>query len=342
MSRFADIAKLFDEAKTGYRNAYTELEKLPSDATDEQRKEAHAKFDAAINDADGIRETAERMQKADKLQSDLEDAASGGADPDDRSGDPRGDANQGKDDDGRFKRAFYEFLSCKGAEDLIAMPRESLELVRGSWSAFSENEIAGLQARARAENRTQVVGTDTKGGYLVPTETSEMIGQRMQFYGSMFEPGLTFELVTDHGNQMEFPRVAASEVTQKGAAKTEIQTTTDRETAFDEMVLNAYTFDSGLIRLSWQLLEDAPQQMELLDTLIANLLGEALGRTGNEQFTKGTGSTAPNGIVTGSAAYSTTAYSKTADPTLDMMKDLIHSVGPCIQDCTAKPEVPVQ
>jgi HK97 family phage major capsid protein len=63
-----------------------------------------------------------------------------------------------------------------------------------------------------------------------------------------------------------------------------------------------------------------------MESLLADLLGERLGRLANTQLTTGTGTSAPNGIITASSLGKTAASSTAV--TSDELIDLIHSVDP--------------
>jgi HK97 family phage major capsid protein len=63
-----------------------------------------------------------------------------------------------------------------------------------------------------------------------------------------------------------------------------------------------------------------------MESLLGTLLGERLGRIANAQLTTGTGSSAPNGVVTASTLGKTAAA--TAAITADEIIDLKHSVDP--------------
>ena len=92
---------------------------------------------------------------------------------------------------------------------------------------------------------------------------------------------------------------------------------------FGQKVLDAYAWNTEWIRVSKELADDSIFAME---QILGDLLGERLGRIANAQLTVGTGSSAPNGIVTGSTL-GKTAASGTAI-TADEIIDLLHSVDP--------------
>ena len=328
-TRASEILKLHDSAKELYDTAQKALDNIPADADEGQVREAHGKFDEAMKTADANMDKALKLKELDERQSKLEGIANL-SDPqlDDRAKSQLPEGDGAKDPgEARYARAFYEYLNCRSSEDLAMMDRDSLAMIQHSQRSMTEQEARSL------EKRTQLVATSANGGILIPTTLATQIGQRMQYVGPMFEPGITTELQTDDGNPMEFPRVAVAELAAVSPANADPRLNTDAgeiaevaetNTTFDSFTLNAFTVDSGEIKLSWKLLEDAPQRMALMDNIIADLLGERIGRTGNKLLTTGLGNAnEPMGIVTGSTLGVTAAA---AALTADNVKDLVHSV----------------
>ena len=85
--------------------------------------------------------------------------------------------------------------------------------------------------------------------------------------------------------------------------------------------LGAYTYSSKIVKVSYQLLQDAAFN---LDEFLVNTLGERIARGQNAHFTTGTGSSQPQGIITAGSSALTTA-SATAI-TADEILTLIHSI----------------
>lgn len=223
-----------------------------------------------------------------------------------------GNAEVRGQDDGEkveYRSAFYKLLSVGG--DVSELSSEERTVLR-----------AGVQKDA--EFRAQTAGTNTAGGYTVPTELANMIIQSMKAWGPMYDPGVTAEMNTSGGNPITIPTVDDTAVT--AVAHTEATALTDdggKDVTFGQKTLNAYAYDTEFVKWSWELAQDSIFNME---SLLGSLLGERLGRIANLQLTTGTGSSAPNGIVTastlGKASASATAI------TYDEIIDLVHSVDP--------------
>ena len=171
------------------------------------------------------------------------------------------------------------------------------------------------------ENRAGlVVGTTTLGGFTIPKAFSDELEQAMVAFNG---PRQVCRVIrTDTGNQIEWPTV--TDTGNTGVLLSEATTIgTSVDPTFGQKLLNAYKYSSKALLVSEELMEDSAFNMS---SLIASLLGERLGRIQAAQFTTGTGSAQPNGVVTASTAGKTTAAS--ALITADEIMDLVHSVDP--------------
>ena len=197
------------------------------------------------------------------------------------------------------------------------------KVVCGQEAGLTPEERAILM-QGRTEFRTQTAGTTTAGGYTVPTELAGFIDKAMKAWGPMYDPGVTTEIVTASGNPFKIPTVDDTAV--DAVAHTEGTALTDdggSDVTFGQKSLDAYGFDTEFVRWSWELDEDSIFSME---ALLGELLGERLARIANTQLTTGTGSSAPNGVVTASALGKTAASAVAI--TADEIIDLQHSVDP--------------
>lgn len=214
------------------------------------------------------------------------------------------------------------------ADDKVTYRSAFLKMlaVGGEMSELSTEERAILRSGAvnGEEIRAQTAGTTTAGGFTVPTELANFIVQSMKLTGPMYDPGVTTELVTAGGNPMKVPTV--DDTAKVAGAHTEAGAITDdggEDVVFGQKSLDAYVFDSEFLRISMELVQDSAFNVE---AVVGGLIGERLGRTANTQLTTGTGSSAPNGIITASALGKTAAA--TAAITFDELLDLEHSVDP--------------
>ncbi len=194
---------------------------------------------------------------------------------------------------------------------------------------LTPEERSVLQRGAtKFEQRTQTAGTNSAGGFTVPTELLQQIEISMKAHGPMWDGSVIRDVTTSSGNPLKLP--AVDDTSKSGAAHTEGADITDdgsEDVTFGQKSLDAYSFDTEFIKWSWELDMDSIFSME---ALLGDLLGERLARIANRQLTVGTGSSAPNGIVTASSLGLTAAA--TAAITADELIDLEHSVDPAYRN----------
>ena len=220
------------------------------------------------------------------------------------------DGEERKNDDApTYRDVFHKFL--RNGADLADLTTDERKILR-----------AGVPAEG-AEFRIQSTST-TAGGYTVPVELMNEIVKSMAASGPMYDPGITRELNTASGNQINIPTV--DDTSGTAALHTEGTALTDDggvDVTFGQKRLDAYVYDTEFVRWSMELGQDSIFNVE---ALLGELLGERLGRKANSILTTGTGSSQPNGVVTASSAGVTAAA--VAAITCDELLDLVHSVDP--------------
>lgn len=275
------------------------------DKADEARaKELETQHDAAMAEYDLIEKQIEREQKVADLEKRAEESR--------RSQRPLpadGEARASGDAEGKieYRHVFAKVVCGVDPSDLSA---EERAVLRSGVTKF--------------EQRAQTAGTNSAGGYTVPTELSNEIIRSMLAWGPMYDPGVASEIVTASGNPIKLPTV--DDTTVPAVSHTEGTALTDdggSDATFGQKSLDAYAFDTEFVRWSWELDTDSIFNME---SLLGSLLGERLGRIANLRLTTGSGSSQPNGIVTASSLGVTAAA--TGAITFDELIDLEHSVDP--------------
>ena len=273
--------------------------------TDEARAaELEAAHDTAMAEFDRIEGMIQRELKQAEIEARM------------NSGDPRRpchpDSEQRGLDHGDqldYRHAFAEYLRAQGNEG--AMTAEARAVLRQGYTNIPNEQRAQTTAAAA-------------GGYTVPTELMGIIVKAMAATGPMYDGNVTTELVTTGGGAITIPTV--NDVLKTGVAHTEGVALTDdggEDVVFGAAILNAYAWNTEWLRVSKELADDS---IFVMEQVLGGLLGERLGRIANTQLTTGSGSSAPNGVVTASTLGVTTA-SATAI-TADEVIDLLHSVDP--------------
>jgi HK97 family phage major capsid protein len=185
--------------------------------------------------------------------------------------------------------------------------------LRHGFGALTAEERAMVQKRGTS---TQVVGTDSLGGYLVPQEFSNELNIASAFTGEVER--LAKKLNTASGGLLDYPTL--NDTATDAGLISEGSAVTVQDMTFGNAQLSAYNY-SSLVRVSQQLLQDSAFD---LDAFLVEAMGERIARATNAAFTTGTGSSQPQGLVTGSAA-GKTAASATAITAAEIL-DLIYSV----------------
>lgn len=209
--------------------------------------------------------------------------------------------------------------------DLPADEKELQNIYRKAFwlkMAGRADDLTDVERKAfRAINKAQST-TDAAGGYTIPQGFSNMLEVAMKWYGPMLEVGDVFDPGTG-GNDYKWPTLNDTTNTGKLLAEAGNATTNANDLVFAEITLSAYKFSSDLLAFSAEIDADSAFNFE---RVIAEALGERIGRVTNTYFTTGTGSSQPQGVVTG-AGFGVTADGNLAtEITRDNLVDLQHSV----------------
>lgn len=190
------------------------------------------------------------------------------------------------------------------------------------------SEVFARYLRGQAtgnELRAAGVGTDSAGGYLAPTSFVPTVIETMKAFGPMNDGGPITYLVTSNGNTLEMP--TNDDTGNAGVLVAENAQIAEDDLVFGVKNLGAYKYTSKIFRVSNELLQDSAIDVA---SFVAKKAGERLGRIINQHLTVGTGSSQPEGIVTGASAGVT--GSAAAAITVDDLIDLMHSVDPAYAD----------
>jgi len=195
---------------------------------------------------------------------------------------------------------------------------------KGAFEKYLRNGMGALNSNERsmmAELRgtsTQIAGTDSLGGFLVPQDFSNELDMATLFTGEVER--LAKKLNTAGGALLDYPTI--NDTATDAGLISEAASVTVQDMTFANAQLSAYNYASQ-VRVSMQLLQDNAFD---LNAFLAEAMGERIARATNAAFTTGTGSSQPQGIITG-ATLGNTAASATAIAADDIL-DLIHSIDP--------------
>jgi len=183
-----------------------------------------------------------------------------------------------------------------------------------------------LYENPNKETRAQSAGTGSAGGYLVPTDLIRSLETALAYTCPIRQ--FAQVLRTASGNPIDIPTV--DDTSNSGELVAENASYATQDVTFSKVTLNAYKFTSKLVLASLELLQDSAINV---GEILGNLLGERIGRSQLGFFTTGTGSSQPQGAVTGSAAGVTSASASAI--AVDDLLGLVHSVDRAYRDAGA-------
>ena len=192
---------------------------------------------------------------------------------------------------------------------------------KGAFEKYLRNGMSSLNANERsvmAELRGQTTSPDSAGGFLVPQGFSNELDVATLFTGEVER--LAKKLNTAGGALLDYPTI--NDTATDAALTAEAAAVGVQDMTFANAQLSAYNYASQ-VKVSMQLLQDNAFD---LNSFLAEAMGERIARVTNGAFTSGTGSSQPQGIITG-ATLGNTAASATAIAADDIL-DLIHSIDP--------------
>lgn len=296
------ITELREQQARIHTNARSKIEEITDTTPEDRAADINAEFDRMMTDFDRLQTQIDRLEKLENVQRML-------SAPDPRR--PGGRAEADADDDGAaptYREAFAEYIREGGHEG--NMRPEARAVLR--------------QGFAPIEKRAQTGNVNAAGGFTVPTELQAILVKSMVAWGPMYDEDICTTISTASGNPLPMPTVNDTAVTLSVTAEgATLPDTGAKDVVFAQRQLDAFSYNTEWIRVSYELANDSIFNME---QLLGDLLGERLGRRANQELTVGDGTGDPNGIVT-AAALGVTAASATAI-TWDEVMGLEHSVDP--------------
>jgi HK97 family phage major capsid protein len=172
-----------------------------------------------------------------------------------------------------------------------------------------------------AELRALGAGTGSAGGYFVPQGFRNRVTETLKSFSAVRRVAELVE--TDEGNDLPWPTV--DDTGNAGAILSENTQVTEQDVTVAQKTLKAYMYTSKLVRVSLQLLQDNAVDIE---AKLARWLAIRIGRAQNPHFTTGSGSSQPQGLITGGTVRVTTAGGQTSSVIYDNLVDLVHSIDP--------------
>ncbi len=249
-------------------------------------------FDKASNDYDSLTEQIEAIQRADKVEKDME-ALPGREDREEQE-DKAGITKEDKD------LAFRGWVRSHVQGEVKEEERAAMDKCQMNETKKQlDVRMNPIAPATMAEARALSVGTPSAGGYTVPEGFVYNLEIALLQYGTMRQVAEIMR--TASGNPLPWP--TANDTNNEGVLVAEAGAiASDVDPAFSEVVFNAYKYTSKFIKVSSELLEDSAFDMP---AFLGRAIGERLGRAQNTACTTGDGSSKPNGIVTAATGQDT-------------------------------------
>jgi HK97 family phage major capsid protein len=292
-------AQLVDEARALYNKAETENRDLNADEKNQ--------FDTLMTQVDELGEKAARLEKLSGAEAEQSNSRRM----------TRIDTRSEKAD------ALRSWLIAGSDIPLTADQQRSLDEAGLTGKSFKLRLRADvLQPREDVRSwadRAQSVGTASAGGYLVAQEFSNEVEKAMLAFGGIRQIARVIRTAT--GADLPWP--LSDDTANEAVIVGENTELSEGDMEFDSKTLKAFKYTSNIIKVSTELLQDSAVNIA---EIVGGALGERIARGTNRHFTVGTGTSQPEGAVTGSVLGKTGA--STTSVTYDELIDLIHSVDP--------------
>lgn len=286
--------------------------------------EKRTKFDAMMAEADTLKADIDRHERSAALAAEIDAPAVPGAkDPDPAQFRKEAQITDSKDakevESKRLLAAAHEYRTAyrrarPGSDPLSLLRPESraaidslnerywdaLKAQLAAWArrdALDNTEQRAILAGAAPEYRDMGIATSALGGFLVPQGFVYEIEQAMKWYGDMVNEGVVTMLNTATGNPMPFP--TDNDTSNVGELIGEGQQVTEADVAIGSITFNAYKYSTRMVKLSIELLQDSAFDLE---SYLKAKFAVRLGRKLNTDFTVGTGTAQPNGVLTAATA----------------------------------------
>jgi HK97 family phage major capsid protein len=266
----------FIEMQQEYGRCHERMQEIAKAGFDATTREEFDRLDKRQDEILGDLKRAKRTEqlKAEEIR--------GGA------GNPPTTEDRGEEGKKKYRSAFLNYV------------RRGAERLKEDESALLRTGEPGVETRDFGE------GTGNLGGYLVPTGFMPELEKALLFYGGVMDNARVIR--TASGQDIPWPTV--NDTTRKARIISENSTVTTPDTSspFGTTTLKAFKYATEEIPVSIELLQDAFIDVE---AVLRDLLADAFGRGQNTDFTTGSGTGAPQGVVTAATLGATAAAAAT-------------------------------
>jgi HK97 family phage major capsid protein len=286
-------ANLWEQAKAIHEKSVEENRDL---LTDEQTQ-----YDKITADIDGLSKTITREKQMEEQRAEMEKAAF-----------------QKKEEDKKDPETREQPIATEEYRDAFR------NWLKGGVQGLDQEQRTILDnGRQNLEQRALSAVTGAAGGYTVPEGFYNQLILAMKPYGGVRQSRVNV-IRTAAGNDLPIP--TNDDTANVGAIVGESAAAgSATDPIFAQRILKAYKYTSKTFLIPIELLQDSAFDVE---AFIRTKIVERIGRILNTHFTVGTGTSQPQGLVTGSVLGVTGVVGQTTSITYDALVDLQHSVNP--------------
>jgi HK97 family phage major capsid protein len=211
--------------------------------------------------------------------------------------------------------------SADQAADIAARERRIIvAYLRGAMQTLPDADRAHFAQRFNATAMN--TGSGAAGGYTIAPEFAAELLIVMKLQGGVRAVARNIKTAT--GATLPWPTM--DDTAQVATIINEnTQITEDTELTFGQVSIGAFTYKSGVLLISLQLLQDSAFDF---DTVIRDAIAGRFVRGQNAHFTNGTGTGQPQGVVTAAVSGKVGTTGQTTSVITDDLVDLEHSVDP--------------
>lgn len=176
-------------------------------------------------------------------------------------------------------------------------------MVRQQYARLPEDEMRLLETRG---TNTQIVSTNSLGGYLVPQSFSNELEMKGIWKGGMLEACRVYSDTI--GGSLKWPTGDGTGV--DGAISGQGGARTVADMSFGNVIFSDYTIDSNIVKVGRELIND--ERVGLLQSVLAEQLAQRINRKANSVLTNGTGTSEPYGLTVAATTAGITTTGATA------------------------------
>lgn len=188
-----------------------------------------------------------------------------------------------------------------------------IRMRRRPIQSLAPSAVSAWEARALATTPGSV------GGFTIPDETMRALEIALLTFGGMRQRSTIIR--TSTGAALPIPTV--NDTANVGEIIGENAQINEQDVAFGQVVLDSFKYSSKMVRVSVEFLQDSATPV---GELLGKLLGERIGRKQNTDFTVGTGTGMPRGIVPAATVGVTATTGSATSVTYANLVALEHSV----------------